>query len=150
MTQAAENGYMTHFDGYKCVIYSMKDGCIALLVIRNVNSYKEVPTSKKIDSGEAHAVNETEEERNLALWNRRLRPLLNNVIRECIVKKSWGDGPTDKGTNSIKECVCCDRGKMRNRSFKPISATARAKNQLQLVHMHVCFPFRTDSLGKSR
>ena len=140
VAQVQCKGYSVQFQDDECRITQARTNSVALRLRRNGNGYHV--RAVHIAGANAHVASSVED-----MWHKRLGHIGQKAMQEGIRQESWKDGPREaKPTNT---CIGCDRGKMKNRSFKAVSKSMRAKRVLDLVHTDVCGPFKTPSLGGS-
>lgn len=147
-SQSAQRGYGTKFEGDLCTIYSTSSNATALKLRRTGRTYKIKAIYPRPNSSVAHVARTTESPIQ-ELWHKRLGHLSYSGIRNALSNKCWGDGPKSINPEKLSYCISCNRGKMKNRSFKALTTTSRAGKRLELVHTDVCGPLRVPSDGGS-
>lgn len=96
-----------------------------------------------------HVVSDKTEAYNRVLRQRHLEHLSSGGTQQGTAHDCWSDGPTVGSVSKVKRCIGCDRGKLENRSFKPINKKDCASCRLQALNTDVCDLFRVKSLGHS-
>ncbi|KAL4317812.1 hypothetical protein GQ457_18G000340 [Hibiscus cannabinus] len=139
--QLMTSGYYVMFDGDSCAIRDKKSGQIIDIVPMTQNRMFPLDVSNVVNKA---LISRRDNEANL--WHLRYGHLHLNGLK-LLSRKEMVLGLSNIG--ELDFCEGCVYGKQNRRSF-PIGKSWRASNCLEIVHVDLCGPMKTESPGGNR
>lgn len=136
-SKAVLSGYGSRFEEDCCSICSVSSSEVALNPNRTFRSYVATETVQKVPDGNVNVVEYGKQETSTFLWHKCLAHLSIRDTRQGFATDCWKDGSSSESIKEIKNCIGCDRSKMKNRPFKSIYTARQAEKRLRLIHNDV-------------
>ncbi|KAI3769208.1 hypothetical protein L6452_00308 [Arctium lappa] len=140
--QFCDKGLEVNFKSKSCSVRT-EDGTELLGGHRKTNLYT-INLSKVLIDNQVCLMTKATQQQSW-LWHRRLSHLsfryINKLVREKLVK-----GLPELKYDKEHLCAACEKGKMKRATHKP-NPEPSTSSPLELIHMDLCGPMRTQSLG---